>query len=893
MLNAAPNTILVVEDSQINATLLAGFLGKLGYQVSTAKDGEVALQLAPQLNPDLILLDVMMPGIDGFETCRRLRAIETTQNTPIIFITALTGTDDKIKGLEAGAVDYITKPFDFAEVSARVTTHLALRTLQKSLQAQNIQLEQENTRRKQAEAALQQAHDELEQRVAARTAELAQTNQALQAEITERKRAQAEIQAYSQELKAKNEALSRLDRLKDEFLTNTSHQLLTPLNGIIGIAESMTAGAAGPLTAGQMYNLSILVSAGRKLAALVNDILDFSKLKHREIDLRLRPVHLPAVVDVVFTLAQPLAARKGIQLHRHVDPLLPPVLADESRLQQILHNLVDNALKFTETGAITATATRRNNFLAITIADTGAGVPPERAAAIFTSFDATAAADQERGPGLGLSITRQLVELHGGAIAVESTIDRGAAFTFTLPLAATEPGQAIPEPSTDVSHAVARTWSEAERMWAPTSAELARNKNCTILVVDDDLTNVQVVTNYLTLQNYNVAQAFDGQEALEALADLKPDLILLDTIMPKLSGFEVCQKIRQQYPPHELPIIMLAAKNQTADLMAGFNLGANDYLPKPVDKNELRVRVKTHLRLAKINAAYGRFVPHEFLRFLNKESIVEVNLGDQVQRNMSILFADIRDFTGLSEMMTPQENFAFLNDYLRRVSPIIRQHRGFIDKYIGDTIMALFPDHVEDAIRAAIAMQQEIARYNIFRLEQGLRPIQIGAGIHNGSLILGTVGEAQRMESTVISDAVNLAARLESLTKLYGASIIASAHALFSLNRPTDYLHRFLDRVQVPGKKEPVSVFEIFSGEPASTVSRKLDTAQDFEKALVHYHRRHFKQAKSWFEKVLAHHPEDKAAQLYLNRTNYFIKYGVPPDWVGIASLTEKYSTGE
>jgi two-component system sensor histidine kinase ChiS len=211
------------------------------------------------------------------------------------------------------------------------------------------------------------------------------------------------------------------------------------------------------------------------------------------------------------------------------------------------------------------------------------------------------------------------------------------------------------------------------------------------LIVDDEPVNLQVLVNHLSLQNYAITQASNGIEALATIENgFKPDLILLDVMMPRMTGYEVCQKIRQQFPANELPVVMLTAKNQVSDLVIGLNVGANDYLTKPISKHELLARIKTHLQLSNINIAYSRFVPHEFLKLLNKESIIEVQLGDQVQKDMSILFSDIRNFTTLSERMTPTENFQFINSYLSRMEPAIRENHGFIDKYIGDGIMALF-----------------------------------------------------------------------------------------------------------------------------------------------------------------------------------------------------------
>ncbi len=282
---------------------------------------------------------------------------------------------------------------------------------------------------------------------------------------------------------------------------------------------------------------------------------------------------------------------------------------------------------------------------------------------------------------------------------------------------------------------------------------------------------------------------------------------------------------------------------------------------------------------------YSRFVPREILKFLGKKSIVEIQLGDQIQQEMTVLFSDIRAFTSLSEQMTPQENFNFINSYLSRVSPIIREQKGFIDKYIGDSIMALFPEPY-NAVEAAIAIQHEVKSYNVSRGEQ---PINVVVGLHTGRVMLGTVGEAERMEGTVISDAVNLAARMEGLTKMYGASIAISEQTLSGLDQQSDkYNIRFLDRVLVKGRQDPVSVFEILDGQSTEIVALRLKTRPDFETALFHYQYEEFKEAKQYFENVLAIDPADEAAGLYLHRVNYFLEYGVQPDWQGVVTLTNK-----
>lgn len=289
-----------------------------------------------------------------------------------------------------------------------------------------------------------------------------------------------------------------------------------------------------------------------------------------------------------------------------------------------------------------------------------------------------------------------------------------------------------------------------------------------------------------------------------------------------------------------------------------------------------------------LTTGYSRFVPPEFLRFLNRESIVDINLGDHVQQEMAVLFSDIRSFTTLSETMTPQENFDFVNAYFGRVSPIIRQHNGVIVKYLGDGMMAVFPQRVEDALNASIEKVKQVYLFNQDRHLQGEPPIKIGVGIHTGKMMLGTVGEAERMQSDFLSDAVNLTARLEGLTKLYGASIVISQEALNRIKDPTQYQLRFLDRVRVKGRLEAVAVFEIFGGEPEAIIRLKMQTKTKFEEGLTLYYGQKFTAAGELFKEVLRRNPDDQAARLYLERSGHYLVHGAPADWAGVRVLHEK-----
>ncbi|HEY9852120.1 MAG TPA: ATP-binding protein [Leptolyngbyaceae cyanobacterium] len=697
------------------------------------------------------------------------------------------------------------------------------------------------------------------------------------------------MRLYFRELEDKNETLERVDKLKDEFLANTSHELRTPLNGIIGIAESMIDGATGKLTKQQVKNLATIVSSGKRLTNLVNDILDFAKLKNKNIELQIRPVDMRTIADVILTVCQPLIGQKNLQLINQIPVDIPAVDADENRVQQIMYNLIGNAIKFTDAGEVTVLAEVVNENLEITIADTGIGITADKLERIFESFEQAdgSTARQYGGTGLGLAVTKKLVQLHGGEIRVESTVGNGSRFTFNLPISQT-PIEETPEASLSLRD-LPEISDIADEEIIDGQLIATGNGDFKILIVDDEPVNLQVLVNHLSLQNYAISQASNGLDALTAIENgFLPDLILLDVMMPKMTGYEVCEKIRERFPASQLPVVFLTANNQMSETMEWFGYGANDYLVKPISKNELLARIKTHIHLAKINTAYARFVPHEFLRFLEKETILDVKLGDQVQKEMTILFSDIRSFTTLSETMTPKDNFNFINSYLKRVGPVIRDHHGFIDKYIGDAVMALFPETAEDALQAAINMQKQVFLYNQHRHNSGYPPIAIGVGLHTGILMLGTIGEEQRMESTVISDAVNLASRMEGLTSLYGVGIAISEKTLFCLSQPEKYNIRFLGRVRVKGKTAPVAVFEVYDADPEPMLQLKTETRAEFEEAVYLYHQQKWVQAQVIFQDLLHRNEQDKAVKLYLDRCQQWQKYGISKDWEGIETLEEK-----
>ncbi|MEG4864389.1 MULTISPECIES: adenylate/guanylate cyclase domain-containing protein [unclassified Microcoleus] len=264
--------------------------------------------------------------------------------------------------------------------------------------------------------------------------------------------------------------------------------------------------------------------------------------------------------------------------------------------------------------------------------------------------------------------------------------------------------------------------------------------------------------------------------------------------------------------------------------------------------------------------ATSRFVPNQLLSFLGCDSIVDVKLGDAVELEMSVLFSDIRDFTTLSEQMTPEENFKFINSYLSYMEPLILENQGFIDKYIGDAIMALFSEGADDAVKAGIAMLHSLAEYNRQRAAADDVAIKIGVGINTGSLMLGTVGGNSRMDGTVIGDAVNLASRIESLTKNYGVSLLITQQTFDRLTNPADYAIRVIDRVQVKGKSEWVTVYEVFEADLPEVKAGKLANLRLFAEALFLYNMNNFREAGELFADCWRQNPGDKVAQIYWDR---------------------------
>jgi class 3 adenylate cyclase/CheY-like chemotaxis protein len=405
------------------------------------------------------------------------------------------------------------------------------------------------------------------------------------------------------------------------------------------------------------------------------------------------------------------------------------------------------------------------------------------------------------------------------------------------------------------------------------NGHLSGDEKIQILIVDDEPINQQVLRNHLADRLYQITSVMDGASAVRLIEEGKVfDLVLLDIMMPNMTGYKVCQQIRKKYLASQLPIIMITAKNQVSDLVEALAYGANDYLAKPFSKEEFLARIKTHLDLYSINSATNRFVPSEFLRSLGYETITDVRLGDYQEKDVTVFFSDIRSYTTMAETMTPEQNFKFVGTYVNRMGPIIRRFDGFVLHYLGDGIMALFLKSPDKAVQAAITMQKRIRRYNDMRVRRGRNPIEVGMGLHSGPLVMGIIGDKHRNDPATISDAVNIASRMEGLTNLFGARILVTKSTMDRLLDPGAFSHRYLGKVLTKGKKEQVEVYELLDGESDPRKIAKLYTKKHFEAGIRAFIHRDYKEALNRFGTVLDHDKDDKAAKYYLEQVNAALK---------------------
>ena len=464
-----------------------------------------------------------------------------------------------------------------------------------------------------------------------------------------------------------------------------------------------------------------------------------------------------------------------------------------------------------------------------------------------------------------------------------------------------------------------------------------------IVIVDDSRSIRGHVRRVLESapEAFQVIEHEDGLDALRWLSTLSPsnlpDLILLDRNMPQITGDECIRILKADSLWNTIPVLFLTAQVSVQNLVQGLvHLAADDYLPKPFAADELIARVQvllrmkkaedqsrelnrqlqqafdeqviayqelktTKLKLAETEAAnrltrlFEKFVPKGFLERIAPEGLESLRFGTAESDEATILFSDIRSFTDLSEPLSPQELMDFLNDYLKMMNMSIMVNHGFVDKFIGDAVMAIFDrteqssNDARNALNAGMGMLQVLGTMNQKRKRQGQIPISIGIGIHTGPVVFGTLGFEERMDSTVLGDAVNLASRLESLTKYYGASLLFSDQTFEALgDEKENLLIRKIDTVMVKGRKQPVTIYELFNSDSPDVQSAKKMVMQSLEEPLSLYRQKKWMEAEQLFTDLARNQPLDSLPTIYVERCQNLLENSPSDDWAGVHVFNQK-----
>lgn len=519
--------ILVIDDLPNNLRLLSQMLTLHGYEVRLVPDGRLAVASITAFQPDLILLDIKMPGLDGYEVCQTLKSNPNTKDIPVIFLSALNEAFDKVKGFKVGASDYISKPFQVEEVLARIQHQLKIKKLQNQLLEKQKELESEIEERKKAE-----------------------------------NKAQIALQA------------------KSNFLANMSHELRTPMNAILGFTEILLRSHHLPLK--DKDYLSIISKSGQHLLTLINDVLDMSKIEAGCLSLNEKEVSLYDLLQDIQSMLSLKADNKGLDLVLDCDPDVPQFIkTDELKLRQVLINLMSNGIKFTQQGSVTLRVRKipqshlSKTVLHFEVEDTGTGIAPEEMEKLFQPFEQTQSSSQSsEGTGLGLAISQKFVQFMGGEITVRSVVNQGSCFSFALLVSLSDsPVSILPQvPKKSI-------------------LRLADNQpTYRILVADDTRLNRLLLVKLLTDLGFEVQEAVNGEDAIALWLSWRPHLIFMDMRMPKLDGFEATQRIRTQEQQGRFPytpIIALTASLLHESRSQILATGCDDVVYKPFSPEDL------------------------------------------------------------------------------------------------------------------------------------------------------------------------------------------------------------------------------------------------------------------------------------------------------------------
>jgi CheY-like chemotaxis protein/nitrogen-specific signal transduction histidine kinase len=575
--------ILIVEDSLTQALQLQHFLEQEGYRVTVAHDGSEAVSYLAEHTPSLIISDIVMPLMDGYELCCRVRGNECKKDIPIILLTALSDPHDVIKALECGADNFVTKPYNEAFLLSRI---------------QNILLNQELRKQSISEMGIEiffggRKHFINSSRMQILDLLFSTYENAVE-KNKELERVNNELLVMQRELEKRNVELEKLNNLKNQFVGMAAHDLRTPLGAICTYSEFLLDEASKALTQEQIEFLATIKGSSEYLLGMVNDLLDISKIEAGKLELDLKPTDLVAVIEHTVLLQRPLAENKKIRLEFHCDHAFPEIILDRSKIGQVLDNLVSNAIKYSHPGTTIEIRTIDDGDQAVvSVRDQGQGIPPEELGKLFKPFKKISVKSTagEKSTGLGLAIVSKMVKGHDGRVWVESEVGRGSTFYFSLPVTA-EPA----ETRSVSAHLEPETGKEGEPpspldpdSTHPGPPTTVQGRSLSILLAEDTLVNQKMVVRMLEKGGHRVSVVDNGKDALNAF-DREPfDLILMDVYMPELDGLEVTAAIREREKntTRHVPIVAMTALTMCGDRTRCLEAGMDAYVTKPIHAEEL------------------------------------------------------------------------------------------------------------------------------------------------------------------------------------------------------------------------------------------------------------------------------------------------------------------
>jgi signal transduction histidine kinase len=544
--------ILIVDDEPKNLAVLETVLDDPGYRLVRAGSGEEALLALMADEFAVLVLDVRMPGMTGFELAMMIKERKKTARVPIIFLTAYYNEDQHIlEGYGSGAVDYLHKPVNASVLRSKVAVFAELHRKGRALEVANRALLAEVGERRRAEARLKELNESLDRRVTERT----------------------------EALEARDAQLRDANRRKDEFLATLAHELRNPLAPVRNAVQVLRLnGLASPELQRACELIDRQVQA---MSRLIDDLMDVGRINQGKIQLRRERVELARVVQDAIESTQPLIDELGHQLAIALPDGELPLEADATRLAQAFMNLLNNAAKYMDAGGrIELSVTREGSDAVLSVRDGGIGIQADRLDGVFEMFSQveTALSRSRGGLGIGLSLTQRLVEMHGGTVVARSKgLGHGSEFVVRLPLASESREEVAPAPPED-------------RAPPPRGQPVAGLR---ILVADDNRDAAETLAALLGLTGHTVRNVHDGEAALAAAADFAPQVVLLDIGMPKLNGYETCRRLRAQPGGAGMKIVAITGWGQSEDLRSSEEAGFDKHLVKPVDPQELIALLNT------------------------------------------------------------------------------------------------------------------------------------------------------------------------------------------------------------------------------------------------------------------------------------------------------------